>query len=392
VSSEGLVGSILGERLQIEALLGAGGMGAVYRARHLELGRHVAVKVIGEAAVPEAELVARFEREARTMSHLDHPNVVRVLDFGHDGERLYLVMEYVEGESLHAFMAHHAPLDLKTVAELGGQILDGLAAIHRAGLVHRDVKPGNVIVVEREGKLSVKVCDFGLLRSIPRSGAVVGTPSYMAPEQVLGTEVDGATDVYSAGVLLFEMITGRVPFIGSTPVAVLMKHVQEAQPSPRIMRPEIPPELEQLILRAMSKEPELRPSAEEMAARLRAGRLAPRAPKEKHRFWSSVLMLAAVLLVSFAFLLEAVRDGLSAAPELAPGTWRGRIQPDGVEVMIRVRRIIGEAVEGELVLPKDGRIMRIRGTHHGNHVLVWDDPRGVEKRILLEEQIEVSAD
>jgi len=268
-----LVGHTLDEKYRLEERLGVGGMGTVYRARHLLIDRPVAVKVLNQRFVEDEAARTRFSREARACGRLQHANAVTVTDFGqsHDGY-VYLVMELLEGRTLREVLAKEAPLDAARAVSLMLQISAAVAAAHEAGIIHRDLKPANVFIVQRaDVPAVVKVLDFGIAKlaadsldeddrmTLTQFGAMIGTPRYMSPEQCDGAELTPAADVYSLGVILYEMLTGTVPFSGSTPLAIAMKHTSEAPRNPREIVASIPPALEELVLHTLEKSPQDRP-------------------------------------------------------------------------------------------------------------------------------------
>ena len=268
-----LVGHTLDEKYRLEERLGIGGMGTVYRARHLLIDRPVAVKVLNQRFVEDEAARTRFSREARACGRLQHANAVTVTDFGqsHDGY-VYLVMELLEGRTLREVLAKEAPLDAARAVSLMLQISAAVAAAHEAGIIHRDLKPANVFIVQRaDVPAVVKVLDFGIAKlaadsldeddrmTLTQFGAMIGTPRYMSPEQCDGAELTPAADVYSLGVILYEMLTGAVPFSGSTPLAIAMKHTSEFPRSPREIVSSIPPALEELVLHTLEKNPQNRP-------------------------------------------------------------------------------------------------------------------------------------
>ena len=259
-----MVGSVLEDRYELEELVGRGGMSSVYRARDRILGREVAVKMLHEQYASDTEHVERFRREARAVARLAHSNVAVVIDRGDDDGRPYIVFEYVEGGSLKRLIEQGAPLPLATVLELGVQIASGLEHAHRGGLVHRDVKPQNVLL---DSSGQAKVIDFGIARSsaearpgLTLTGTVLGSSDYISPEQAQGRTVEERTDVYSLAIVLYELLTGELPFTGENFVAVAMRHINEEPPSVVERRPDVPPRLAGLLQRAMGKEPERRPT------------------------------------------------------------------------------------------------------------------------------------
>ena len=267
-----LVGRTLDDKYLLEETLGVGGMGTVYRAKHLLIDKPVAVKVLNQKFVEDEAARLRFHREARATGRLQHQNAVTVTDFGqtHDG-LVYIVMELLVGRTLRDVLAKEAPLDPARAVSIMLQASEAVAAAHEAGIIHRDLKPANIFIVQRVDAPSlVKVLDFGIAKLAADSleeddptltviGAVIGTPRYMCPEQYEETELTPAADVYSLGVILYEMLTGMVPFSGSSPLAIALKHASEAPTRPRSVVASIPVELEQVVLHALEKQPADRP-------------------------------------------------------------------------------------------------------------------------------------
>ena len=262
-AKDALIGTVVGGRYRIEALLGEGGMGAVYRAEQLDLKKKVAVKVLHRDMVLNAEVVARFEREAVAGGRIAHPHVASAFDFGRlDNGVFFLALEFVEGKSLGRLMDQQAPLTERTALRIAGQIADALAAAHAAGVVHRDLKPENVMLLDRPpGEEFVKVLDFGIakLRStgsdkdqpLTQLGTVFGTPEYMSPEQARGMEVDGRSDLYTLGLMLYEMLSGASPFSHEDVVVILARQLSMQPPplSNRVSRP-----TRELIAKLLQKE------------------------------------------------------------------------------------------------------------------------------------------
>jgi eukaryotic-like serine/threonine-protein kinase len=273
------VGDVIADRFELEALCGTGGMSSVFRAHDLQLDRLVAIKILLGRYADDGEYVERFRREARAVAQLSHPNIVTVIDRGEDEGRQYIVFEYVEGENLKELIVRAGRLPVQRAVELALAVADGLAFAHEHGLVHRDVKPQNVLLSSGG---EVKVTDFGIARSldvehgVTQTGTVMGTGEYLAPEQASGLPVSPATDVYSLGVVLWELLTGDVPFDGENFVAVALRHVNETLPSLRERRPDVPPRLAAAVERALQKDPALRfASMDEFARELRACLAAP---------------------------------------------------------------------------------------------------------------------
>ena len=270
-----LVGQTLGKYRVLEPL-GRGGMARVYRAYHPQLDRYVAVKVLRSDLVDDEEFLVRFRREAQAVAGLRHPNVVQVFDFDVEGELTYMVMELLEGDTLKRRLNDYRVREEKMppgeAVRILLDVLDGLAYAHSEGMIHRDIKPGNVLLTRRgEAVLG----DFGIAQIVggtrhTASGALMGTLSYMAPEQGMEGQSDARSDIYSLGIVLYEMMTQRTPFEADTPLAVLMKHVNDPLPLPRLIAPDIPESFERVVLKALAKRPEDRyQSAEEMALALR---------------------------------------------------------------------------------------------------------------------------
>jgi eukaryotic-like serine/threonine-protein kinase len=252
-----VVGELIAGRFELEEVVGSGGMASVYRAHDRLLERPVALKILHEHYVRDEEAVERFQREARSAAQLAHPNIVTVIDRGEDDGRPYIVFEYVVGENLKQLVTREGALPIGTAIDLGIQIAQALEAAHERGVVHRDIKPQNVLLGE-EGR--AKVTDFGIARArgtegLTLTGTIMGTSDYIAPEQAKGEPAGEASDIYSLGVVLYELLTGRVPYEGESPVAVAMRHVHDPVPSVRSRRPEVPPRLDACVRRALAKEP-----------------------------------------------------------------------------------------------------------------------------------------
>ena len=259
--SDPLLGRVIDNKYRIDAEIGAGGMATIYRATRLKIGDVVAIKILHTELLREPKFAERFQREAQAAAGLKHPNVVTVHDFGvSDDGIIYLVMELVEGRNLRTIIKDEGPMPATTAAEITRQVCAALTEAHRHNTIHRDIKPANIAVTATDDGLRVKVLDFGIaslrggtMMTFTQTGAVLGTPAYMSPEQCLGEELDGRSDIYSLGVVLFEMLAGVVPFNSPTATAVVMQHVQQAPPPLRVLNVSISPAVEAVVLRALAK-------------------------------------------------------------------------------------------------------------------------------------------
>ena len=255
--SMNLEGRVLASRYKLIEQIGAGGMARVYRGVDDVLDRTVAVKVLAPPFDEDSAIVARFEREARAAAGLSHPGVVSVFDTGSEDGIHFIVMEAVEGETLAAVIRQEGPLEPRRAAQIAQEVCDALAAAHDKGLVHRDIKPGNVMVTPPG---VVKVMDFGIARALTgqtltRTGTTLGTAAYLSPEQAQGLPADGRSDLYSLGCTLYEMLTGSPPFVGDLPVVVASRHVTEEPQIPSRLRPGVPPALDAVVAKALAKNP-----------------------------------------------------------------------------------------------------------------------------------------
>jgi eukaryotic-like serine/threonine-protein kinase len=334
-----VVGQVLAGRYEIERAVGSGGMATVFRAFDTVLERPVALKVLDDDRSGDDESLQRFLHEARAAARLAHPNIVAVLDRGQQEGRQFIVFEHVEGETLKDRVAREGPLPVRDAAEIGAAVARALDCAHSNGVVHRDVKPQNVLLTA-DGV--PKVTDFGIARSTASSGStdpgtVLGTSSYIAPEQARGEEVGPETDVYSLGCVLYELLTARPPYAGETFYAVAVRHVREPVPDVRAARPDCPPELAALVERCLAKAPEERPTAAEAAAELTKlaeapspvstppvdertlviRRARPSAPRRRRR-WNGIAALVVVLLVALAVAAAVVLSGWGSSPETGP--------------------------------------------------------------------------
>ena len=349
-----MAGELIAGRYELEQVVGTGGMSSVYRAHDRQLERTVALKILHERLVGDDEHVSRFRHEARAVAQLSHPNVVTVIDRGADGGRQFIVFEYVDGENLRQLLDRTGALPVRRALEIAIAVADGLAYAHERGVVHRDVKPQNVLL-SRDGE--VKVTDFGIARSLDAesgltlTGTVLGTSNYLSPEQASGLRVTQAADIYSLGIVLYELLAGEVPFPGGNQVVVALKHVNEPAPPLR----DVPPRVAAAVARALEKDPEQRfGSMAELAGELRAclaeldsgdpgrtavtrpapapGAAATRVlPRERRRRLPRVAALVAVVVVAAA--AAAVALVLTASNGGSPGG--GSANGSGSSVTLR---------------------------------------------------------
>ena len=261
-------GMVFAERYKLEDFIGQGGMSLVYRAVDIRTGHSVAVKILKSEYNSDKEFLERFQREAQAASLMSHHNLVNLLDVGVEGEYRYLVLEYVNGNTLKDIIRQKGRLNYQTAIQITVRILSALQHAHDNGIIHRDIKPQNVLI-HADGH--VKVSDFGIARmttafTISKGDTVVGSVHYSSPEQATGSVVEATSDIYSTGVVMYEMLTGRVPFVGDTPVAVAMQHVQDPPPPITDFAPETPPAVVAVVMKALEKNPKNRfQSAREMA-------------------------------------------------------------------------------------------------------------------------------
>lgn len=262
-----MIGHELGGRYQVIERIGGGGMALVYRAHDILLNRNVAIKVLRNQFVHDEEFIRRFRREAQSAASLSHPNVVSIYDVGQEDEIHYIVMEYVEGKNLNEIIKERAPLQVDEAVRIATQICDALDHAHQNQIIHRDIKPHNILI-GRNGR--VKVTDFGIARAvtsttITQTGSVVGSVHYFSPEHAKGVATGEKSDLYSLGIVIYQMLTGSLPFLGESPISVALKHLQEEFEEPRKLNPMIPQSVENIILKSMRKNPEERyQSAKEM--------------------------------------------------------------------------------------------------------------------------------
>lgn len=267
-TSDQLIGQTLAGKYRIESLISEGGMGAVYRGTHVLMDKKVAVKVLRPSLAADDTIVARFSREAKAASRIAHPHALSVTDFGEsENGVVFLVMEFLDGETLKSVIRREGPMPLVRVTEIMRQVGGALDAAHAEGVIHRDLKSDNIMLMETNGGDWAKVLDFGIAKINERPGSydpgitapnlIIGTPQYMSPEQCSqSSELDSRSDIYSLGVILYEMLIGHVPFTGESPTAIMMKHLQEAPPSVLAERPDLPASVGRVVAQALAKKPE----------------------------------------------------------------------------------------------------------------------------------------
>jgi len=319
------IGQIVKERYEILEILGEGGMAFVYKARDMQLERIVAIKTLKPNYVNQETFVDRFKREAKTAANLNHPNIVQIFDWGIEDEP-YFVMEYIEGNTLTSIISKNRTISLSDILFIGAQVSSGLHAAHQKGLVHRDIKPGNIMITP-DGK--VKVTDFGIVSlqneesDITRTGSILGTASYISPEQAQGKPVSIESDLYSLGTVLYELITGKAPFSGDSPISTATKHLTEKPEKPSLFRRDLPKGVENAILKLLEKATFDRfKSAEDLRATLLQQRKSLQSeqtrenlvdltnPKVKLRFTLPALVISIGVVFGTIWTLTQVFDGL----------------------------------------------------------------------------------
>ena len=319
------IGQIIKERYEITQLLGEGGMSFVYKAIDKQLQRTVAIKTLKPVYVEQEKFVERFKREAQTAANLNHPNIVQIFDWG-IGDEPFFVMEYIEGSTLTSIISKKRTLSISDILFIGAQVSSGLQAAHSQGLVHRDIKPGNIMITP-EGK--VKVTDFGIVSlqneesDITKTGSILGTASYISPEQAQGKPVSKESDLYSLGTVLYELITGRPPFEGETPIATATKHITDKPEKLSVYRQNIPKGVENAILKLLHKYPKDRfKNAEDLRALLlqqknqlqsiqtQENLVGLTNPKVKYRFTLPVLAISLSIVIGTIWTLTRIFDGL----------------------------------------------------------------------------------
>jgi len=285
-----MIGHELGKRYEVIERVGAGGMAIVYKAHDSLLNRKVAVKVLRQQYTNDNDFIRRFRREAQAAASLSHPNIVSIYDVGQDDDVYYIVMEYIEGSTLDDKIKEKAPLQIEEAVHIASQICDALDHAHQNEIIHRDIKPHNILI-GKNGR--IKVTDFGIARAtastdITQTGAVMGSVHYFSPEHAKGVSQGAKSDLYSLGIVLYQMLTGKLPFIGESPISVALKHLQEKVEEPRKVNPLIPQSVENIILKAVRKDPEERYiSAKEMLEDLDSSLLPDRRTEPKAVFVSS---------------------------------------------------------------------------------------------------------
>jgi serine/threonine protein kinase len=319
------IGQIVKERYEILEILGEGGMAFVYKARDMQLERFVAIKTLKPNYVNQETFVDRFKREAKTAANLNHPNIVQIFDWGIEDEP-YFVMEYIEGNTLTSIISKNRTISLSDILFIGAQVSSGLHAAHQKGLVHRDIKPGNIMITP-DGK--VKVTDFGIVSlqneesDITKTGSILGTASYISPEQAQGKPVSIESDLYSLGTVLYELITGKAPFSGDSPISTATKHLTEKPEKPSLFRRDLPKGVESAILKLLEKATYDRfKSAEDLRAILLQQRKSLQSeqtrenlvdltnPKVKLRFTLPALVISIGVVFGTIWTLTQVFDGL----------------------------------------------------------------------------------
>jgi YVTN family beta-propeller protein len=321
--SHALEGTALGV-YEVQARIGRGGMGEVYLARDTRLGRPVALKVLPERFAQDERFRERLLRESRLAAGLDHPNVVPVYDAGEADGRLFIAMRYVDGADLKALLRSNGPLEPERAVGIAGQLAEALDAAHRRGLVHRDVKPSNVLLDQQGDRDHAYLADFGLTRSSqadgPADGQLMGTVDYVAPEQIRGDELDGRADQYALGCLLFECLTGSLPFRQSSDVAAIFAHLEEPAPAASERRVGLPSSIDPVLARAMAKEPAERyDSCRELVAAAHEA-LGLAQPLRRRSRWLVPALAAAVVAVAAAVVAIGLGRGSTAAATGPQGT------------------------------------------------------------------------
>jgi serine/threonine-protein kinase len=320
------LGRVIGGRYRLESRLAAGGMGEVYQATHIELGRKLALKLMRPELSQDTSFVERFRREAMTASRLGHPHIVDIIDSGRsDDGQFYFVMEFLDGKTLSAII-DEGRVALPRALDLVTQIAQALDVAHRAGVVHRDLKPDNVIVLDRAGQPFVKLVDFGIAKVVAATdqkltthGLIMGTPQYMAPEQAAGLPVDARADVYALGLILFELLTGHPPLIGETPALIMSAHISKVAPP---LSAAFPSSLRTLVRRALAKRPEDRPQSMAEVLSVLAS-----VPRDLSRPWPAKALLGLGLVVVFGVVAWNLRRQAPVLPAASLADPPAVVQP-----------------------------------------------------------------
>ena len=356
-----MTGAVLMDRYRLEELIGEGGMASVYRALDLRTGHRVAVKFLRQEFHKNPEFLDRFRREATAASRMSHHNIVNLLDIGDDPKSPYLVFEYVDGKTLKEIIADHGKLPQATAVQIAIRILSALRHAHEAGIIHRDIKPQNILV-DRQGY--IKVSDFGIARMVGSNTmqdadgkpSIMGSVHYFSPEQARGETATVSSDLYSVGVVLYEMLTGTVPFEGETPVAVAIQHVQVAPKPIRELNPAVSPALENVVAKAMEKDPRQRyASAMFMAQALHAALLAEKEPTQdtpvfpaqqkaaKHRsvFAGRLRGRLLIILLGFALIAGLVLGGVFIYRDIVNATRAPLLVAETEEAAVRLAERAG---------------------------------------------------
>ncbi|MDN5344974.1 MAG: eukaryotic-like serine/threonine-protein kinase [Clostridia bacterium] len=389
---DNLLGKILEGRYEIIDELGGGGMARVYRGQDRLLHRNVTIKILREQYASDKDFLTRFQREAQAVASLSHPNVVSIYDVGQEEGLHYLIMEYVEGRSLKDLIAERAPLPPLEAIDIALQICDALEHAHENGVIHRDIKPHNILIT-RNGR--VKVTDFGIAQAVNEatmsySGTMVGSVHYLAPEQARGGVTGAPADIYSFGIVLYEMLTGGLPFHGDTPVAVAIKHIQENPRPLREITPGVPPALERIVMRTLEKDPERRyPTAAALRSDLLAVKNAlaedtfatqvlpavgvpdpppgPAAPRRRPRVWAWVIMIllllglaAAGLWAGFRYYLLVGETAVPPVTGLTEGQALDRLAAAGLRGQVGSREYNAQLPAGQVIAQDPAAGDRVR--------------------------------
>lgn len=369
-------GEVIAQRYRLDRVLGEGGMGTVYRATHLTLHTPVAIKMMHATYSSQEKYRQRFTREARVNSLLKHPHAVQVYDFGEHEGSLYLAMEFLSGKPLRQQIRRGSLPEMERVIQYGIELADALAAAHLLKLIHRDLKPDNIMIEESpEGEQRLVVVDFGLafmeatpseLGRLTTVGLISGTPQYMAPEQARGVDITPAVDVYAMGCLLYELATGRAPFMGRSAMDILNKHLFVTPPSPRALCPEraVPPALDALIMACLQKELTQRPTAAQVKARLEA--LRDSEPQAEEPRGASVLVSREERAVSAMTRtaprrpsFRRVEEGEAARPVIALECWP---QEHPMRMALEANGYHCQELQGEEIAPEAALVLAPRVT------------------------------